>query len=459
MKRPNVLLIYTDQQRWDTIRAGGNDLMHTPNLDALAARGALFNHSYTNCPVCMPSRMSMLSGQYPGTLGIRTNGIEMPDDIECVHNVLKRYNYHTANIGKLHFRNHASQFREHEEPHPTYGFDTLILSDEPGCYDDAYIKWVERKDPSQVENCRCDTPPAWTGKPVKVHPRPTDTPYVFAGPEDMTHTAFVAEETCEYIGLHRNEPFFCIAGIYAPHAPINPPQRFVDMYNPADMPLPVRNEGENHNDRTDDEWRQIKAHYYALVSHIDDQVGRILDTLDECGLTDDTIVIFTSDHGENLGDHGRIAKGNFTDSSTRVPLVVSYPKAFGGGTIHEAMIEAVDLVPTILDWCGVQLPPIMQGRSFRPLLEGGPYEPRSSVLMEIGQAPDDGWKGVRTKDCLYVRQRRGREFFYDLREDPDQLTNLIDDPARQDKVNAARAEMIRRWFDSDSRYPLRTGHY
>ena len=164
MKRPNVLMLYTDQQRWDTIRYGGNTHIITPNLDRLAQEGVLMENAYCNNPVCMPSRQSMLSGLYPSTLGCTTNGIEMREDVWTIPRILGNYGYTTANIGKLHFKNHSN--RDHREPHPSYGFDTLILSDEPGCYDDAYIQWVSGHDPEQVENCRVSTPPAWQDKPV-----------------------------------------------------------------------------------------------------------------------------------------------------------------------------------------------------------------------------------------------------------------------------------------------------
>jgi len=193
--RPNVLLMYTDQQRWDALGASGNELIQTPHLDALAQDGALFEYAYVNAPVCMPSRHSMLSGRYPETVGTTCNGIEMPPDVPCLHNLLKPYGYHTANNGKLHFLNHSS--RDHRVPHPDYGFDQLIVSDEPGCYDDAYIKWVSERAPDQVEACRCSTPPAWRGKPVVKEPRRAIEPYLFAGPEDLSHTAFVAEETID----------------------------------------------------------------------------------------------------------------------------------------------------------------------------------------------------------------------------------------------------------------------
>ncbi len=130
LDRPNVLILHTDQQRWDTMRCMGNELMHTPNLDKLAAEGAMFTNCFVNNPVCMPSRMSLMTGQYPSALGIATNGIHLPEDTLTVHKMLKPYGYHTANIGKLHFWNHSN--RNHKDPHPDYGFDTLILSDEPG---------------------------------------------------------------------------------------------------------------------------------------------------------------------------------------------------------------------------------------------------------------------------------------------------------------------------------------
>ena len=463
MRRPNVVLLYTDQQRWDTIRRGGNEHILTPNLDRLADGGVLLANAFCNNPVCMPSRQSMLSGQYPSVVGTCTNGIEMPEDALTLHKVLKPYGYHTANIGKLHFRNHSN--RDHREAHGDYGFDTLILSDEPGCYDDAYIKWVEQHDPSQVDRCRCSTPPAWTGVPVEKHPRRTDEPYVFDGPEHLTHTAFVAEETCHYIRRHKDDTFFAIAGFYAPHAPLNPPKRFVEMYDPASLPGPARNEGENRLGHSDDEWRRIKAYYYALITHIDDQIGRVLGTLDECGLRDDTLVIFTSDHGEHLGDHGLIGKGPpGLESCAHVPMVVSCPGAdrLKAGLRAEEIIEQVDVAPTVLDYCGVQVPPAFQGRSFRPLLEGRDYLPRTSAFIEFRQPFGTSWKTVRTHEHKYCACSDGREILFDLTSDPHELTNVAGEGFHQshrDALNRMRAELLRRWFDVEKQYPLRTGAY
>ncbi|MCD6365753.1 MAG: sulfatase-like hydrolase/transferase [Planctomycetes bacterium] len=458
MKRPNVLLMYTDQQRWDALGCSGNEHIRTPNLDALAAGGALMKGAFANNPVCMPSRQSMLSSLYPSVTGTMVNGIEMPQDILTVHKVLKPYGYHTANIGKLHFKNHSN--RDHREHHPSYGFDTLILSDEPGCYDDAYMKWVAQKDPSQVWNCRVTSPPARKTDRIEKQPRVTTAPYVFEGPEELTHSSFVADETIAYINRHKDGPFFAIAGFYAPHAPINPPQRFVDMYNQADMPLPMRNEGEDQHKLSDNQWRKIKAYYYALISHVDDQVGRILSALDEAGLRDNTIVIFTSDHGDHLGDHGIVAKGppGF-DSCTHVPLIFSYPSSAPAGAVKTELIEAVDIVPTILDYCGVQIPPVMQGRSFRPLLAGGDYKPRDSIYIESRRPFAESYKVVRTHEHWYCADNSGKEILFDLDADPHQLHDVAGSSAHAGALNQMRRELIRRWFSVERQYPLRTGSY
>ena len=461
MRRPNILLLYTDQQRWDTIRAGGHDLMHTPNLDALAERGVLFDRAFCNAPVCMPSRMSMLSGQYPSTLGTTFNGIEMRADVPCLQHALSGAGYHTANLGKLHFLNHASFGRDHRDVHPSFGFDTAVISDEPGCYDDPYIKWVEQHDPAQVDACRCDTPPAWQGEPVQKQPRGELHPHVFEGPAHLTHSAFVADEVCDFLRAHRHEPFFCIGGFYAPHSPINPPERFVRMYERDDMPLPAQGPSDRRADVSDAHWQTIKQYYYALVSHIDEQVGCILGELDRLGLREDTIVVFTSDHGEHLGDHGRTGKGTAHDSAARVPLIVSYPGHCAEGERRDALIEHVDLAPTLLDWAGLQTPPAMQGRSFRPLVEAGrgDYVPRDDVFMEIRRPRDDGFKALRTDRHLYIRQTTGEETLYDMRDDPQQTRDVSGDAGQGEALHELREALLQRWFDVDARWPRRTGPY
>jgi arylsulfatase A-like enzyme len=394
-------------------------------------------------------------------MGTTCNGIEMPPDVPCLHNILNPYGYHTANLGKLHFKNHSN--RDHREPHPNYGFDTLILSDEPGCYDDAYIKWVAQHDLDEVANCRVAAPPAYNGPPIDAPPRRTDEPYIFAGPENLTHSAFVAQETAGYIRARAQtgDPFFAIAGFYAPHAPLNPPARFVEMVDQDALPLPLMNEDDwNKLGHSPDHWRKVKAYYYALIMHVDDQIGRILAALEETGQFEDTLIIFTSDHGEHLGDHGIIAKGApGYDSCAHIPLIVSWPGIIPGGQVRRELIEAVDIAPTVLDYAGVQAPPFFQGRSFRPLMEGKPYAERASVFIEYKMPFRFSWKTIRTQVFKYCVSGAGEELLFDLHNDPGELNNVAFEGMYEAVLHEMREEMVRRWFSVESQYPLQTGQY
>ncbi|MBD3181026.1 sulfatase-like hydrolase/transferase [Candidatus Poribacteria bacterium] len=460
LKRPNILIIHTDQQRWDTLRCTGNDLIHTPNLDKMASEGAVFTNCFTNNPVCMPSRMSLMTGQYPSALGCTCNGIQLPEDTLTVNKILKPYGYHTANIGKLHFWNHSN--RDHKDPHPDYGFDTLILSDEPGCYDDAYIKWVESIAPDQVYNCRVALPPAANQPDNNKPPRGALTPYIWESDEDLTHTAFVASETCEYIKQHKDDRFFAFAGIYAPHAPINPPARFVHMYDIENMPLPRMSENDRGRaaDIPPEQLKKMVAYYYALITHIDDQIGRIMKTLEEEGLRDNTMMIFLSDHGEHLGDHALTGKGApGYDSCIHVPFLISYPGVIDPGMVIDHLVEQVDIVPTILDYCGIQTPRIVQGHSIKPALQKQEYKPRNSILMEFKDPFRISWRTVRTLEYKYCRNNKGREILFDLKNDPYELNDLANDENYEDILNMMRHEMLSRWFDAEKQFPLRTGAY
>ncbi len=461
-KRKNTLLLYTDQQRWDTIGALGNPNCPTPNLDRLVASGTSFTRAFVNCPVCMPSRMSMLSGRYPSTLGIQSNGTELPDSVECVQHLLGRVGYLTANFGKLHFRNHASVGRDHRDPYPAYGFDVNVNSDEPGCYEDAYIEWVRQRDPSAVDGCRIASPPAWRGPAITGRPREVHGPYVFEADEQLTHSAFVADRTCQFLTESRfREPFFCIAGFYAPHTPINPPRRFVELIDEDALTLPNRSEGQNFRDVSDAQWRKVKAHYYALVAHVDDQIGRILDTLDSTGVAADTLVVFTSDHGEYLGDHGRIQKGGAEDASARVPLI--FAGAAGGrpATLSGEIAEAVDIVPTLLDFAEVPRPSWLQGSTLRPVIEGSPRFRTldSGALIQLKNGPGDGYKAIRTTDFLYVHHLDESEELFDLTTDPQQLTNRAGDPTASGLLNRARLALLRKVLSGEPEDARKTGDY
>ncbi|MGC9450790.1 MAG: sulfatase family protein [Oceanipulchritudo sp.] len=464
MKRPNILFIFTDQQRPDAIGLA-NPKIRTPAIDSIGLEGAYFSQACCNAPVCMPSRHSLFSGLYPSVLGNTCNGIEMPRDVPIFPHYLKEAGYWTANIGKLHFLNHSN--RDHSLPHPDYGFDLLVNSDEPGCYDDAYIDWIRARAPGEVDRCRCSSPPICEGPRHELEPRETDQPYAFRGPEELTHSAFVAEQSIQAIReAPQGRPWFVCAGFYAPHAPVNPPKRIWDSYDPEDMPLPAwpeklqpKDGGAGARGKTEAQWRRIISAYYALTTHVDEQIKKLLDFLREQDLEQDTLVVFTSDHGEFLGDYGQVQKGPpGHDCIMRVPLVIRWPGRIPAGLRSDAPVELVDLAPTFLDLARVPVPGAFQGKSLRPLLEGGQYWERKSCYQEFEK---DGlrWRTVRMGPHTYAASSDNEEILWNRQRDTREFLNLAEDPLEAAALQRLRKELDSRTPTNRRTPPPRTGAY
>ncbi len=464
-RRPNIIILHTDQQRYDTIRAAGNTAMHTPNLDRLAERGALLEQFYVQNPVCMPSRASMLSGRYPGVTTVTCNGIEMPRDIRCIQHMLGDAGYFTGVIGKLHFLPHSA--RDHRRAHPAYGFDHLQICDEPGCYRDAYREWVAEQDPSQLDAVNCGLPPAralweqmmhWDGTVSPPEPREGFVPRVFEADDHLTNACFVADRSVQFIRERGSRPFFLFAGFYHPHSPLIPPQSCLDHYDLDAIPDPAMTD-EDRRKRpveglSDPDLREIRAHYYAMVTDVDRNVGRILDALDERGMAEDTIVVFTSDHGDYMGDHGMFGKGMpGYECIMRVPCLIRYPGEIEPGTRVTGMVEAVDLLPTLLEHAGVVREPELQGRSFRRLLEGDEAVARESVYAHYSAPGGPSWAHVRTADWMYSANTEGRELLVDRRADPHELNDLSGDPDAAEALSAMRALALRRSLEAGYQAP------
>lgn len=462
MRRPNLLILHTDQQRWDALGANGNSEIRTPHLDSLAAEGVSFQRHFVQNPVCMPSRVSFLTGRYPSSLGITHMGVPVPADTPTLPRLLHNYGYTSANIGKLHFLPHAN--RDHRAVHPDYGFDHLEISDEPGCYPDAYRAWVAAKAPDQLDRISVGLPPAtavWQ-RAMGVrdgirHPaeRFERRALAFPGRSDLTHAAFVAEQTIEFLRGHRERPFLCIAGFYSPHSPWVAPQEFLDLYDPEALTIPryppeVQARREAQGLCPEAELRSARQGYYAMVSEVDHHVGRILRALDGTGLREDTVVVFTSDHGEWLGEHLRYGKGYpGPDGVTRVPLLVRWPAGLATpGRTPAGIAEAVDVVPTLLECAGIPLPEELQGRSLLPALRNEPWAGRASALVE-----HRGWKGIRTERHRYLFEAGGRESLFDLEADPGEYVNVAAEPAYANTLAAARAELLRHLLDAERPLP------
>jgi len=280
--------------------------------------------------------------------------------------------------------------------------------------------------------------------------------------------AFVAEQTRAFIAQQGGQPWLCVAGFYSPHSPWVVPQQFLDLYDPAMLTLPteaVRTALVPFSQRTesaaagatDDELRSVIHGYYAMVSEVDHHVGQILDLLDERGLADSTMVMFTSDHGEWLGRYGRYGKGHPGDDTvTRVPLIIRNPAALGNAVpVVDTIVEAVDVLPTILDAAAIQVPPELQGRSLQPLLRG---------LPDLSARPDSaitehtGWKSLRTRTHRYLVHDNGDEAFYDLAADPDGLIDVAGAPAAAVALADHRHRLLVRTLQRERPLP-RTWRY
>ena len=455
-EKPNILWLCTDQQRYDTIRALGNTLINTPNIDRLIGEGVTFTRAYCQSPVCTPSRASFLTGRYPRTTRCRQNGQAMPPDERLISRILADNGYTCGLAGKLHL---ASCSDGKVETRIDDGYSTFHWSHhpQPDWPENAYSQWLTKQ-----------------GKTWEELYRGPGTDFVKEGiPTEYHQTTWCAEMTIDFLREKKGEPWMFSFNCFAPHHPFDPPKEFLDRYSPDDMPLPKQCEGELDNkpkfQQLDAEWahntpgyfhsagmtdqdrREVTAAYYAMCEHIDHEVGRILNALDESGQRENTIVIFMSDHGEMLGDHGIYLKGpHFYEEAVRVPLVLRWPEKFKAGHRVDGLVELTDLAPTLLECAGVDVPNRMQGRSLQGQLTGrddsGKF--RDAVFSEYYNSwtHSDGYGTMLRTEKEKIVVYHGTEVgeLYDLENDPDEFENLWDSPDRQEM----KLRLMKQCFDA-----------
>jgi len=469
-RRPNILLICTDQQRFDALGAAGNTEIDTPNLDRLAAGGAMFENCYVQAPVCAPSRGSLMSGMYLRNHGLYANGVQIPDTVTLLPEMLHDGGYDCGLVGKWHLdacfagrtENQARGMRVWQWAHDPYG----------GSSENAYHRWLAAAFPD-LHSSVLEQRREHRGRTAGVTGATMDTV-----PTEAHYSHWVGNETIRYLTSARpaDKPFFFVANFFDPHHSFGAPQEYVDRYvadqlsrpntrpdELADKP-PIFTEASQKSyaghapgfvEHTPDQLQDVKANYYAMVSLIDDEVGRILATLDAEGLTEDTLVVFTSDHGEMLGDHQLMLKGPMMyDCAVRVPLLLSWPGQILAGQRISELVQWIDLTATVLEVSGTALPRC-QGLSLLPLADGREDPPghRGWVLCEYRDSghpydPPVHTTMVRQGDTKVVvhhgppssaRDRAGE--LYDLAADPGELTNLWDDPDSAD-VRQAMTELL-----------------
>lgn len=461
--RPNILFLTTDQQRFDCLGINSNGFVQTPNLDALAREGTNLLRFYVNNPLCMPSRASLLTGKYPRNHGVTCNGIPLSESIPNIAHALGSAGYVTGNLGKLHFLPHSG--RDYTEPHPDYGFHVVVNADEPGCYPDAYIQWIRSVAPELEEKVRVPIP--------GVEPRDSFDRWIFDAPEELSYSAWVADETIKFIDSNPDRPWFAIAGLYLPHAPCNPTRRWFDLYSDVEIPPPLLRENELNDKPTvfrelaerfvpadDSEWEDFRRYYYASCSMVDHHCGRVIEHLRETGRLDNTLVVFYSDHGEMAGDHRLMAKHQTNyDSVIHVPAIVRYPAAVPAGSEVEAIIEAVDLMPTILEAVGADTPRSVDGHSRWAAVTGDSEAGPNSVLVEFATPEGENCKTLLTTTHKYWVNQKGEELLFDLRDDPNEFVNRAGDAAAAGDLQDMRARLLQKLISTDDRSLERTAQY
>lgn len=434
--RPNILWICTDQQRWDTIHALGNDHIRTPNMDRLVREGTAFDAAFCQSPICTPSRASFLTGLYPSTVHGTTNGnIVWEEAAPLITKLLADAGYDCGLVGKFHLAGgwHRVEPRPKDDGYRVFEWSHAPRNDWPEGH--AWKDWVEAKGHDLGELCK-------------------DMSQM---PPELHREYWCTERAIDFIeGDHGGKPWLMTVNYYYPHPPFTPPQSYRDRYNAADLPAPLFRESDLEAQtrlkaidfqsvvRRPEEFDALdkKAAYYGMIEFLDDLTGMLLESLERTGQLDNTLIIFMSDHGETLGDHGLIEKGcRFYEGLVRVPLIFRWPDQVQAGVVSRALVELTDIVPTLLDICEIEYPDKMMGRSLWPILSGqaGPQQHRDFVRCEyyrtLMPGPETGFEGTyatmirdaRYKLVVYHGHNLGELF--DLEDDPGEFTNLWDNPA------------------------------
>lgn len=463
MKKYNIVWFCADQLRYDTISGNGNSHIRTPNIDRLMATGTTFDRCYTQSPVCTPSRASFLTGRYPRSCRSSINGNPtFSKDETLVTKLLRDSGFVCGLSGKLHLT--AMGSKDHQEIRTDDGYSFFQWSDngmdlhDPGVNN--YIDWLVEKGIKWSEVYEAPVMGYWP--PKGDYPIPSR---IKGMPDELHQSTWCVEKGIEFIqqsvAEDRDRPWCISLNPYAPHPPFDPPQDFKERIDVDDMPLPLWKDGELDNKPqaqkdhhylgaqsgmlrsavgvTDDEKRENTREYYALVEHLDYQLGRLIDYLEETGQRENTIIMFMSDHGECLGDHGLYWKGGFFyEGNVHVPLIFSCPGLIQEGVRVPALVELMDVAPTVLELSGLPIPHYMQAKSLAGILTGksDPNHHKDAVYCEYYYSVLMSNKVYATmyfdgRYKMVVHHDDPISEFYDLENDPNEYDNLWGKPEYQ----------------------------
>ena len=484
-RRKNVLLIVADQWRGDCLRAAGEQVLRTPNIDRLCSEGVTFLRHFGQTIPCGPSRVSLLTGLYQMNHRAVQNTVPLDERHRNLSHMLRGLGYDPVMVGYT-----TSTPDPRSTPHTDPRFSSLgdtmpgwrgIAQFDPEMAE--YFAWVRSKGFKLPSNPRDIWQPAEGGVERGVTPAPNRIP------AELSDTSYFTERALTHLEGRGDRPWFMHLGYWRPHPPYAAPAPYHDRYSPSDMPAPRRagtpeQEARQHplldfyirtnpkalffqgasgiaSDLTEAEVRQVRATYYGLMEEVDDNIGRVLRWLDETGQRNDTLSIFTSAHAEQMGDHYLFGKVGYFDESFHIPMVVCDPSAAADasrGRVVSAPTEAIDCVPTIVDWLDGELERSLDGRSLLPWCHGEtPSDWRRHVHYEydfrdVYYSKPEAELGLHMDQCSlaviqdeefkYVHFAALPPLFFDLRRDPHQFENLAEDPAAVSRVRDYAQAML-----------------
>lgn len=455
-RKPNIIYIFADQLRYQSCGYAGDIKAHTPNLDKLAASGLNFRQAVSSMPVCSAYRASLFTGKYTSSTGMVINELRMNPNHTCLAHCLTRADYDTGYIGKWHL--YANQLGSHDDPKNSFvprGPDRLGFDGYWAAYNfhhNYYNAYYHTESPEKI----------FYGEGIYE-------------PDAQTDLAI------DYVNRvsKADRPFILILSVGTPHDPWkknNVPARFYDMFKDVNFPM-----AKNYSNKLDpygDGWSNIKKspqminewmrNYYAMTANLDWNLGRFLEAVDKAGISDNTIIVFTSDHGEMFGAHGRMKKNIFYEEAVRVPFLMRWPGRIPAGLVSDACLNTVDIMPTLLSMAGVSIPKQVEGMDLSHIAMGkeGP-EPEFAFLMNTGACAlwENGheWRALRTKRHTYAVfsgwEQKGlprKELLFDNVADPYQMNNLADDPQHAELMADFRKEMRKKMASLNDTFPEST---
>lgn len=498
--RPNILIFCVDQHRADHLGCAGNPVVKTPALDALARAGTRFANAYCASPACMPARATMFTGLSNRAHGVRGNGYPLNASIPTLPGLLAGAGYDTYAVGKMHLQNYHSGGDEQMALSPSlesmkrwergeltastapyYGFRKLDLVIGHGDYISGdYKTWLDKTAPGEHAKYRT----LWDPGDLDVDP-------------ELHYNHWIADRTIAYLEQQRDaqNPFLIWCSFPDPHFPFSAVKQWADRYRDADIRLPpsaleVNLDKEPHTLRAIRKLetmnpallREYTVQTYAMISHVDEQIGRVLSTLAERGLDENTVVVFISDHGEQLGEHGGIDKAVYPyNAQAQIPFIVRLPGSTHKGQVVGEIVSQLDLVPTLLDLARVEQPddpncavatraelapllPSLPGESLRPVLECGDAPQRNCALVEYDLERQVAFEQVQIRMLVMPDHKltlylpTGELLLFDRRNDPWERKNLAHDPACQGVLAAMLRQMIQEISRTEPRLPRNTGY-